>query len=638
MILNSPYISGSLTVTGNTTIQGQLTVTGSLSGTASLASNALLLQGTGSTGFATTASLLQVSSSQQSISASQQQISASFLTLTASYNAVSASQQQISASQQQISSSYIALSASYNTFSGSASTRVTQIEQVYATTGSNSFRATQSITGSLVVSSTITAQTLVVQTITSSVEYSSGSNIFGSTLTNTQTFTGSMNITGSNHTIFGNVGIGTTPSTKLHICGGSAYISNNPGTDGFVFGSASSFLKYAYITSTNDGAQKVGLSFNTTCDAGTTNQERLKIVSDTGYVGIGASSPDRKLDISTITAADTKLVIRTACGFAGCYSPSLDFHVGGYESTCTTGQIKMCGANNYSGDMIFSTQLSGTINPLVERMRITSGGNVGINCSAPSGKLQVANSSTQYAIYTSTGNLELYTPEGNCGYVRLGSAYNLNGLYGGCGLNYLAAGTSNHIFYTTDSPTERMRITSTGIACFACQVCAKKFIGSSTIAFGSLTTGTQSVACQSIESLWALASNRSTATKGAQYGNGTWYIQGYTSAGSWIYYKFLLHDPVWFRAYVYLVNYADTSLRKGCLQYSVDNSASFIDLANATNWQYGGTLDGSIALSGDSKYITLRWDSGGGASTLVGWNAVELTACASAFYSINGLG
>ena len=183
MILNSPYISGSLTVTGNTTIQGQLTVTGSLSGTASLASNALLLQGTGSTGFATTSSLLEVSSSQQQISSSQQQISASFLTLTASYAA--------------LSSSYISLSASYNTFSGSASTRTTQIEQVYATTGSNSFRANQSITGSLVVSSTITAQTLVVQTVTSSIVYSSGSNIFGCDLNSRQTFTGSVLITGS---------------------------------------------------------------------------------------------------------------------------------------------------------------------------------------------------------------------------------------------------------------------------------------------------------------------------------------------------------------------------------------------------------------------------------------------------------
>ena len=99
----------------------------------------------------------------------------------------------------------------------------------------------------------------------------------------------------------------------------------------------------------------------------------------------------------------------------------------------------------------------------------------------------------------------------------------------------------------------------------------------------------------------------------------------------------MIHNPVWFRAYVYLVNYADVALRKGCLQYSLDNSATWVDLANATNWLYSGTLDGSIALSGDSKLITLRWDSGG-TSNLVGWNNVEFTACGSAFYSVNGLG
>jgi hypothetical protein len=43
----------------------------------------------------------------------------------------------------------------------------------------------------------LTAQTLVVQTITSSVVYSSGSNIFGNAIANTQTFTGSVLVTGS---------------------------------------------------------------------------------------------------------------------------------------------------------------------------------------------------------------------------------------------------------------------------------------------------------------------------------------------------------------------------------------------------------------------------------------------------------
>jgi len=53
------------------------------------------------------------------------------------------------------------------------------------------------ISGSLTVGGTITAQTLVVQTITSSVEFITGSTIFGSLLSNTHQFTGSVSITGS---------------------------------------------------------------------------------------------------------------------------------------------------------------------------------------------------------------------------------------------------------------------------------------------------------------------------------------------------------------------------------------------------------------------------------------------------------
>jgi cytoskeletal protein CcmA (bactofilin family) len=53
------------------------------------------------------------------------------------------------------------------------------------------------ISGSLTVGGTITAQTLIVQTITSSVDYVTGSTIFGSQLSNTHQFTGSVSITGS---------------------------------------------------------------------------------------------------------------------------------------------------------------------------------------------------------------------------------------------------------------------------------------------------------------------------------------------------------------------------------------------------------------------------------------------------------
>jgi hypothetical protein len=153
---SSIIVTGSLIVSGSGTLvnigpaifSGSVTSTGGFSGSfsgnadsASLAQNSLLLGGTGSLAFATT--------------------------------------------------------SSFATASGSISTRVTQIEQVYATTGSNSFRATQSITGSLTVTGQIIAQTINVQQVTSSIIYSSGSNVFGCDLNSRQTFTGSMFVTGS---------------------------------------------------------------------------------------------------------------------------------------------------------------------------------------------------------------------------------------------------------------------------------------------------------------------------------------------------------------------------------------------------------------------------------------------------------
>jgi hypothetical protein len=68
---------------------------------------------------------------------------------------------------------------------------------IFATTSSNQFNGSQAITGSLTVTGQVVAQTLNVQQVTSSIVYSSGSNIFGNSLGNTQQFTGSVSVTGS---------------------------------------------------------------------------------------------------------------------------------------------------------------------------------------------------------------------------------------------------------------------------------------------------------------------------------------------------------------------------------------------------------------------------------------------------------
>ena len=255
-------LSGSLVITGSITTTGVITMSGSIA-SASYSSNSDLLQGTGSVGFAT----------------------------TASFNAVSSSQQQIS-------SSYIALSASYNVFSGSTSTRTTQIENVYATTGSNSFRANQSITGSLVVSSTITAQTLVVQTVTSSIVYSSGSNNFGNQLSNNQTFTGSVNITGS-LALAGNI-TGNAITLTGALSGTSAVFSST--VDGTIINSTSNAFRFSgnnAISLVSLNSQNV-VKINAAGYWGTqlvgANDKGI-LIDNTGLVGIGVTVPVAELQV-----------------------------------------------------------------------------------------------------------------------------------------------------------------------------------------------------------------------------------------------------------------------------------------------------------------------------------------------------
>lgn len=137
----------------------------------------------------------------------------------------------------------------------------------YATTGSNGFNGDQSITGSLTTTGTIVAQTLNVQQVTSSVVFSSGSNIFGNELSNTQQFTGSLQVSGSSHYLLGNVGIGdTNPQSGLYI---SKYGSNWDGDVQYNKPTGNVFLSMGYSVSDQDNW--FGIRGNYGSSSGTAN-------------------------------------------------------------------------------------------------------------------------------------------------------------------------------------------------------------------------------------------------------------------------------------------------------------------------------------------------------------------------------
>ena len=104
------------------------------------------------------------------------------------------------------SSQIIGILSSLNAFSASENNKSTTLGNLtgsYATTGSNSFKNNQQITGSLGVSGYVTvlgsinARQFNISVISSSVLFESGSSRFGNTSDDIHQFTGSVQITGS---------------------------------------------------------------------------------------------------------------------------------------------------------------------------------------------------------------------------------------------------------------------------------------------------------------------------------------------------------------------------------------------------------------------------------------------------------
>lgn len=176
--------SGSLFVSGSSVFSGSLTstvgFTGSLQGTAETASYVVTAQTASyvlnavSASFATTASFVL-----------GQSPTASFA-LTASYVANAQTASFVTTAQ---TASYV-LNAVSSSFATTASYLLGQSPTA-------SYALTASYADNFTVGNTLTAQRIVVQTISSSIVYSSGSNRFGNDLTNTQSMTGSVGISGS---------------------------------------------------------------------------------------------------------------------------------------------------------------------------------------------------------------------------------------------------------------------------------------------------------------------------------------------------------------------------------------------------------------------------------------------------------
>jgi hypothetical protein len=449
MILNSPIISGSLTVTGNIITSGSITISGSIA-SASYASNADLLDGLDSTVFTLTSS---------------------FAAQTASFNAFSASHNTFTASLN-------AFSASVLTFTGSASTRLGALESYtsslnaktasFATTGSNAFIGTQTITGSVLQSGsftstgTLTAQTLVVQTITSSVVYSSGSNIFGNALNNTQTFTGSVLVTGS-LTIAGGSSAtsysGATIYGSTAVCSPVGKFTTCLDLGGALTGTSATFSSTVIACNTSTFSNASGLSAIFSNGGGSSNFNSIELRG--GTVGSAVNwqiSKDNTLGNGFEIAAST-----TAGGttYASPVFKILNTGAATFSSTITGttiyGSTAVCSPSFISSGTICSTG-----NTCFGGMNIINNC-LGIGTATPQFKLDIQNGSL--GIYHNTsvgggnGGAQLYL--GDMNFAGGGYACSAPGIGAVCSPS--AAGVAGDLAFFTYTGiiacrTERMRI------------------------------------------------------------------------------------------------------------------------------------------------------------------------------------
>jgi hypothetical protein len=240
--------------------------------------------------------------------------------------------------------------------------------------GSSSFTGSLNVSGSITTTGTITAQTLVVQTVSSSVIYSSGSNVFGNNLANTQTFTGSVGITGSLTTYgdsFYRVSASAAPFMRIGVASGlypslTAFNSSGVAKSQWINANGNMYFDY-------DGTGGANLSFRRQQDSDPNTVARF--LSSGNLIlqnGAGYTDNGYKVQILPSGSASSALFVSGSTLLSG--------------SLTVTGSVSVNGNALITGSLTIGSGSAGASEntlTLGARDSVNEGGQLGLN--APGG-------------------------------------------------------------------------------------------------------------------------------------------------------------------------------------------------------------------------------------------------------------